>query len=310
MVKIAVIGLGHVGAHVAYTFVKDGVCDELVLIDTNESKVKSECQDLIDSAIFLPHRVNVHIGDYPELRDADLIVNATGKIALLIGNKDRVAELKFCVPNVRSYIPKIKASGFHGILINITNPCDIITREFSKGLGLPAGHVFGTGTGLDTARLISSLAAITGVSPKSIVGYMIGEHGNAQITPWSATAIGGVPFAQWSTNTPIDPDEVENKARMGGWVTFNGKNCTEYAIASTAVRDAYAVLHDEDLIVPASVGLNGAYGEEDVFAGVPCVIGAGGVKKIIELNLTAAEKEKFHGCCEAIRKNMRLADSL
>ena len=311
-VKMAVIGLGHVGAHVAWMIVKEGLADELVLIDSNEAKAKSERQDYVDAAIYLPHKVKITVGDYSDLGDADVIINSTGKITLLIGSNNRDSELNYCVPNVRTYIPKIKASGFHGILINITNPCDVITREFAKGLGLPKGHVFGTGTGLDSARLISSLADQTGVSPKSITAYMIGEHGNAQSAAWSAVSFNGKPLKELEDRPEFsfDHDALQKKAVMGGWVTFSGKHCTEYAIAATAVRDAYAVLHDEKLIVPASMELDGEYGEKDVFAGVPCVLGKDGVEEVLELNLSEEEKAKFHDCCESIRKNFAKADAL
>lgn len=313
-VQIAVIGLGHVGAHVAYTLIRDGVCDVLQLIDANEDKVKSERQDFMDCQQFLPHRTNVVVADFPDLKDTDIIINATGKITLLIENMNRDDELRYCVPNVRSYIPKIKASGFHGVLINITNPCDIITREFAKGLDLPKGHVFGTGTGLDTARLISVLHEKTGFSARSITGFMIGEHGNAQFCPWSAVSIGSQKLLEMrESDDPrfqFDLDSVTNAAVQNAWVTFSGKNCTEYAIASTAVRDAEAVLHDEKIIVPASIGLDGEYGEKDVFAGVPCIVGKCGVEEIVELPLLDEEKEKFHECCDRIRENIALADTL
>ena len=90
----------------------------------------------------------------------------------------------------------------------------------------------------------------------------------------------------------------------GGCVTFSGKYCTEYGIATTAARMAYAVLHDEKVILPASAELTGEYGEAGLFAGVPCVIGASGVEEVVELPLTDEEKATFHACCEGIRHNM------
>ena len=87
-------------------------------------------------------------------------------------------------------------------------------------------------------------------------------------------------------------------------MTFSGKFCTEYGIATTAARMAHIVLHDEKAIMPASMELCGEYGESGLFAGVPCVIGASGVEEVVELPLTAEEKETFHQCCEGIRHNM------
>lgn len=308
MVKIGVIGIGHVGSHVLYTLALKGVADEIVLIDENEAKAKSEAQDLFDAALYLPHKTKVYVGDFKDLRDCDVIVHAAGKITLLRESKNRDAELNFTVPMVRSYIPKIKDSGFHGIFINITNPCDVITREFDKGLGLAKGHAFGTGTGLDTARLVSQLEMATGVNAKSIDAYMIGEHGNSQMCAWSNVHLGGVSLADSEFN--LDTKDVQYKAAQGGWVTFSGKYCTEYAIASCAVNDVLCVLHDEKKIIPASVELNGEYNQNDVYAGVPCVIGKNGVEKIVELKLTKEENEEFQSCCDSIRLNIEKAKKL
>ena len=304
---VGVVGLGHVGAHVAYSLAIQGIADELILVDLKDQKLASEVQDLRDSVAYMPHRVSVRAGDFSGLGECDVIVNSVGKIDLLRGNTDRVAEMKFTVPAVRSYVQKIKDSGFNGVLINITNPCDIVTRELALGVGLPRGRVFGTGTGLDTARLLSALARQTGVDHKSITCYMLGEHGNQQFAPWSCVSFRGVPLDVWAEKDErfrFDREALQKESINGGWVTFVGKFCTEYGIATTAARMVHIVLHDEKVIMPASAELDGEYGEKGLFAGVPCVIGANGVEQVLELPLTDAEKATFHECCEGIRTNM------
>ena len=117
----------------------------------------------------------------------------------------------------------------------------------------------------------------------------------------------GVPLDEWAKTDErfrFDRDALQKESIGGGWVTFSGKFCTEYGIATTAARMAYAVLHDEKVILPASTELCGEYGEEGLFAGVPCVIGENGVEQVVELPLTADEKASFHACCEGIRHNM------
>ena len=303
-----IIGLGHVGAHVASALTMQGITDELILVDLNHSKRDSEVQDLRDSAAYLPHRVTVRPGEFEDLKDCDVIVNCVGKIELLFSTHDRVTEMDFTIPAVRSYADKIKASGFDGVLINITNPCDIVTRELALHLGLPKGRVFGTGTGLDTSRLLSALARQTGIDHKSITCYMLGEHGNQQFAPWSCVSFRGKPLDDWAKTDPrfrFDRDALQKESIGGGWVTFSGKSCTEYGIAATAARMVHIVLHDEKAIMPASAELCGEYGESGLFAGVPCVIGAQGVEEVIELPLTDEEKEKFHSCCNGIKENMK-----
>ncbi len=305
--KVGVVGIGHVGAHVAYTLALEGIADELVLVDMNEQKVTSEVQDLRDAAAYLPHRVTVNAGDFSDLGDCDVIVNSVGKIDLLRKVHNRVTEMDFTIPAVRSYVDKIKASGFDGVVVNITNPCDIVTREIAMGLGLPRGRVFGTGTGLDTSRLLSALARQTGVDHKSITCYMMGEHGNDQFAPWSCVSFRGMPLDQWAKTDErfrFDREALQKESIGGGWVTFAGKFCTEYGIAATAARMVHIVLHDEKAIMPASAELRGEYGETGLFVGVPCVIGKNGVEQVVELPLTDEELARFHACCDGGRQNM------
>ena len=167
--------------------------------------------------------------------------------------------------------------------------------------------MFGTGTGLDTSRLLSALARQTGIDHKSITAYMMGEHGNAQFAPWSCVSFRGKPLDDWAKTDQrfrFDREALQKESIDGGWVTFAGKFCTEYGIATTAARMVSIVLHDEKAVMPASAELDGEYGERGLFVGVPCVIGRDGVEQVVELPLTAEEKAKFHDCCEGVRRNM------
>ena len=149
-VKIGIIGIGNVGSHVLYTLALQGLADEFVLIDINEKKAAADRQDTFDSAMFLPHKVKITVAHIAEndaaegenheaaqaaaagpdgfalLRDCDIIINSVGQIDLLRVGHDRFTELKFNIPAVRSYAKRLAASGFDGILVNISNPCDVI----------------------------------------------------------------------------------------------------------------------------------------------------------------------------------------
>lgn len=310
--KVAVIGQGHVGAHVAYSLAIQGIVDELVLVDLNEKKVASEVQDLRDAVMYMPHHVKISGGTYGDLGDCDVIVNAIGDIKLC-ATGNRVDEMVYTVAQVRTYVDKVMASGFNGIIINITNPCDVITDLIWKLSGLPKGRVFGTGTGLDTSRLVAQLSLQTGVDHNSISAYMIGEHGASQMAAWSCVSFGGVPLSvleQADAKYAFDKPDLQKKAIGGGWVTYSGKGCTEYGICSTAARMVRVVLHDEKKIMPASMLLEGEYGEKDVFVGVPCLIGKDGIEKVLELPLTAEEKAEFHKCCEDVRNNIEKAKAM
>lgn len=303
---VGVIGIGNVGSHVALLLGMMGIADTVRLCDLNEAKVISERQDLMDAVKFMPHTVNYVISSYADLKDCDVIVNSVGNIKILTnGNCDRDDEMGYTVAQVADLVPKVMAGGFHGYVVNITNPCDVITKLISELSGLPKGHVLGTGTGLDTSRLVSALAQQTGIAHKSITAFMMGEHGNAQMTPWSLVRFGGQSLSELKGKAPynFDTEEMKNRAIKGGWITMQGKQCTEFGIGATAATIVGTILRGKNEIMPVSAPLDGEYGETGIFAGCPAVVGANGVEKVIEYKMTDDEMTAFKKCCQTIRDN-------
>lgn len=135
---------------------------------------------------------------------------------------------------------------------------------------------------------------------------MIGEHGSNQIAPASAISFNGLSLSDFEKIQKIDFDllEIEKDAKEGGWITYNGKFCTEYAIALTAARLVRYIRYDEKAIVPVSAPLDGEYKESGLFVGVPAIVGRNGIEKVIEIPLSDADKKRFHDCCESIRGNL------
>ena len=306
---VGVVGLGHVGAHVAFCLGMMGIADEILLCDLNEAKAISECQDLNDAVMYMPNHSVYKRADYAGLKDCDIIVNAVGDITLCAtGNRDD--ELENSVRQVADYIPKVMAGGFHGIFVSITNPCDVIAHLIAKLSGLPRGKVLGTGTLLDSSRLIHAISDQTGLDSRGFFAFMLGEHGASQIVPWSVINFYGKPLTDMEEDPRFvfDKDKVQETAIKGGWVTYSGKFCTEYGIASAAATLVRTILHDEKRILPCSVELDGEYGEHDVFVGVPALIGIGGVEEVMEYKFTDEEMQKFKTCLGAIHKNIEKAD--
>lgn len=310
-VTIGVLGAGHVGAHVAYALGMMGVADVVKICDPKEAKVISERQDLMDAVYFMPHRVDYQIAKYEDLADCDIIINAVGDITLCAtGSRDD--EMNYTVRQVAETIPKVMAGGFNGFFINITNPCDVVTHLIAKKSGLPKGRVFGTGTLLDSSRLISAIAQQTGIEHHSFNAFMMGEHGDRQMIPWSLVNFRGKPLAQMEKDPrfQFDKEAVRHQTIRAGWVTYSGKFCTEYGICSAAVTLAKAVLHDERKIFPCSCPLDGEYGEKDIFCGVPALIGKNGVEEVMECDLPADELAEFKACCDTVRANIERAKAL
>lgn len=254
--KIGVVGQGHVGAHVANSLLMQGIADELYLCDINETKVTSEVQDLRDSLSFVPYNTKIVncYDHYEELACCDVIVNAAGKVALAAGNRD--GELFFTTDAARTFAKRIVDAGFDGIFVSISNPCDVVCTELWHLTGYDPKKIIGSGCGLDSARLRTEISKKVGVSPKSIDAYMIGEHGFSQLAAFKAATVAGKSLNELQAENPdkyaFDHMEIEELARKGGYVTYQGKQCTEYAVANSAARVCAAVLHNEHAVLSAS----------------------------------------------------------
>lgn len=306
--KIGVVGMGHVGAHVAHNLLMQGVADELYLSDINEKKLVSEVQDLNDAMSFYPHACKiVNCGaEYERLAGCDVIVNAAGKVTLSSGDRD--GELFFTTDAARTFAKRVADAGFQGVWVSISNPCDVVCTEIQHLTGCDPKRVIGSGTALDSARVRYAVSRQVGLDQRSCNAYMLGEHGFSQFVAWSNVNFGGKPLAELAEEQPerfgFDQDKVENDARMGGYLTYEGKQCTEYAVSLAAVRLVQAVVSNEHYVTACSTLMNGQYGETGCYASLPCVVGADGVEEVFELSMTDGEVEKFHKSCGHIKDNI------
>ena len=286
--KVAIIGMGNVGAAVAHGLIAQGAFDDYVLIDTNEDKVRADALDFQDAAANLNHHSNITVNDYEALADADVLISALGNIKLQDNpNADRFAELPFTSKEVIDISEKIKSVGFRGVLIAITNPVDVVTSLFQHYTGLPKERVIGTGTLLDTARMKRAVGVRFGVDPRSVYGYNLGEHGNSQFTAWSQVRVKGQPIHTLTSEKVLE--EIATEAMKGGHTVFYGKKYTSYGIASAAIRLALAVVSDAHEELP----ITNYYAPLDTYLSYPAIIGRNGVIEQVKLSLTDEEEAKL-----------------
>ena len=141
---------------------------------------------------------------------------------------------------------------------------------------------------------------------------MMGEHGNSQFAPWSQVNFYGQTLDQIESQLGVKLDRaaIQEKAIQGGWLTLSGKGCTEYGIASAAATLVRTILHDEKRIISCSVELDGQYGEHDIYIGVPAIIGANGVEKVLDYELSEDEKATFKTCIAKVRSNIEKANAI
>lgn len=306
--KVGIIGMGHVGAHVANSLLLQGIANELYFVGAHDQKVISEAQDLQDSISFVPYNTRIVncSNRYEDLAECDVIVNCVGNIAQAAESRD--GELFDTTASTRTFAEQIVGAGFDGVLVSVSNPCDVVCTAIWRLTGYDSNKIIGTGCGLDSARLRSEISKVTGVSPKSVHAHVIGEHGATQVAAWKSAVIAGKTIAELSAQNPerygFDQAEVEDRARKGGYVTYAGKGCTEYAVANCTARLCAAILHNEHAVISASTLMRGQYGEEGVFASLPCLVGATGIEQVFDPELSEDEERRFHESCSHIRENV------
>lgn len=300
--KIAVIGMGHVGSTAAHYIVANGFADELVLIDKNEDKVKSDALDFEDAMANLPVHTDIKVNDYSELKDTDVIISALGNIKLQDNpDADRFAELPFTRKAVSQVAQDIKKSGFHGLMVVITNPVDVITSMYQQITGLPKNHVIGTGTLLDSARMKRAVAHQLHVDPRSVDGYNLGEHGNSQFTAWSTVRVLDTPITELAKTEGLNLDKLDEEARMGGWTVFKGKKYTSYGVATAAVHLTNTILSNALTEMPVS-NYRQEYG---IYLSYPAIVGRDGIVKQAQLKLTDDELKKLQRSADFIQEKYK-----
>lgn len=305
--KIVIIGAGHVGSHCAYALAIQGICEEIVLLDIDKVKAESHAMDIADSVCFLGSSVTIRTGDYEDCKDADIIVISAG-VPRLPGQTrlDTLGASLECMKEILTHLKKIEIPG---IIITISNPADIIADYIRKGTGLPKNRVFSTGTSLDTARMRRTVGDMCKVDPHSVVGFVLGEHGDSSMIPFSHLTIFGKDYRELKQEDAkrygsFSEEKILERTHLRGMDIINGKGSTEFGIGYVLADMAKAVLLNEHRVLPASALLEGEYGQTAVHAGVPCVIGRNGIEQIIELKLTEEEQMQFAASCDIIRKYM------
>ncbi|OTA44510.1 L-lactate dehydrogenase [Limosilactobacillus reuteri] len=300
--KVAVVGMGHVGATVAHYLVAGGFVDDLALFDTNEAKVQADALDLRDAMANLPYHTNLTVNDESQLRDCDVVVSALGKSKLVdTPDHDRFAEFKFTRTQVPLVAKMLVDNGFHGKLVDVTNPCDVITSMYQKLTGLPKEHVMGTGTLLDSARMRARVGEALKVDSRSVVGFNLGEHGNSQFTAWSTVRVLGKPVTELAKERGLKLSELEERARQGGYLVYQGKKYTNYGVATAAVWLTNALLNDARTEMPVS-----NYREEyGTYLSYPAVVGRDGVVEQLHLDLTPEEEAKLATSATYIKERLK-----
>lgn len=305
--KVAVVGVGSVGAATAFSLMSSGVASELVLVDIDEEKAEGERMDLSHGAYFTPP-VDITTGDYEDCWDADVVVVTAGtnqrpgetRLDLLERNAGIFEEM----------IPQItEGLADDSILLVVTNPVDVLSYVSWAVSDLPAERVIGSGTVLDTSRFRHVLSRECDVDPKNVHGYVVGEHGDSEVMLWSSTNVAGVPYETYAEShcgglSDRGRAEIEREVREAAYEIIERKGATNYAIALATTEIVEAVLRDENSILTVSTLLEGEYGIEDVYASVPCVVNRDGIRNVVEHDLPEPEQRALEESAGVLAENL------
>lgn len=305
--KIVLVGTGMVGMSYAYALLNQNLCDELVLIDIDKKRAGGEAMDLNHGVAFSGGNMEIYAGEYADCRDADLLVLTAG-----LPQKEGQSRLDLLKENrkvFQSILEPILASGFQGIFLVATNPVDIMARIVYDISGFSPERIVGTGTALDTARLRYLLGEEFCIDPRNMHAYVMGEHGDSEFVPWSQAMMATKPIFDLCSETEGCHFqrllEIEEEVRMAAYKIIEAKRATYYGIGMAMARITKAIFGDENSVLTVSAFLRGEYGEQGVFIGIPCVVNRGGVNRIVELSLSAEEKQRLHLSCETLDQTYR-----
>lgn len=305
--KAVIIGAGRVGSHAALCLMFQHLVNEIVFLDVNPEAAAAQAGDLNDLASGLGDNFVIRVGNYSDCKDAHFVILTAGRSRR--PGESRLQMLDGTVKILEGIVGPLRDSGFHGIVISVSNPCDVVTEYLFRNLGLPRSQVFGTGTLLDSARLRRALSEIIGVNSKQIQAICMGEHGDSSFIPTSHISVQGIDLREYLSLThmnsaSLDIADVKRRVRESGSAIVSGKGCTEFGIGSVVASIVTAILHNDRVVMPLSVHLDGEYGESGICAGVPCVLGNQGIEHVLEIDLSYDERRAMRKSCDIIRENV------
>ena len=311
--KIALIGAGNIGGTLAHLIGLKELGD-VVLFDVFGGVAAGKALDIMQSGPVEGFDAHMSGGsDYQAIAGADVVIVTAGfprtpgmsRDDLIGKNAGVIAEV---ADGIKTHCPD-------AFVICITNPLDAMVWVMKEKTGLPANRVVGMAGVLDSSRFRLFLAQEFGVSVEDVTAFVLGGHGDTMVPLTRYSAVAGVPVPDlvkmgWSTQAKIDA--IVQRTRDGGGeiVKLLERGSAFYAPAASAVAMAESYLKDKKRVLPCAALLNGEYGMKDLYVGVPVVIGAGGIERIVQVELNAAEKVAFEQSCAAVRELVEAAKKL
>ncbi len=301
--KITVVGAGNVGATTACKLAEKDLANEIVLIDIVEGTPQGKALDLWESAPIEGFDCRcTGTNSWDDTAGSDLVVVTAGLPRKPGMSRDDLLEKNTEI--VKSVAEQIRRVSPKAIVIVVSNPLDVMTWVARKVTGFEPARVFGMAGVLDTARYRSFIALHLGVSVRDISAMVLGGHGDSMVPLPRYTTVSGIPLSELMYEADIQA--IIQRTRDGGAeiVKLLKTGSAFYAPAAAAVEMAESVIKDKKRVLPCACHLDGQYGLHDVYVGVPARLGSSGVEEVIELELSATEKEALARSAKDVRSNI------
>ena len=298
--KVTVVGAGNVGATVAHRLVDQELAD-VVLIDILEGIPQGKGLDLLEAGPVEAYDVFIKgTNDYKDTANSDIVIITAGFPRKPGMSRDELVNKNYEV--VKSTVEQVVKYSPNSMLIVVTNPLDAMTQVAYRVSGFSKNRVMGMAGVLDSARMRSFIALELGVSVENTHAFVLGGHGDTMVPLARYSTVAGIPITELMTEEQIA--RIVKRTRDGGIEIVNllKAGSAYYAPSAAAVEMVDAIINDRKKILPCSVYLEGEYGINGLFVGVPVKLGARGVEQVIEIKLTAEESAALKKSAEAVRE--------
>lgn len=307
--KVTVVGAGNVGATCADVLAHREIANEIVLVDIKEGFAEGKALDIWETSPInlYDSRTVGSTNDYERTRDSEVVVITSGLPRKPgMSRDDLIATnagiVKSVTENVIKYSPNAK-------IVIVSNPLDVMTYQAFQTAGVDSSRVFGMAGILDTARYRSFLAMELNVSPKDIQAVLMGGHGDTMVPLPRYTTVGGIPVTELISKEKLEAIVDRTKVGGGEIVKLLGTSAW-YAPGAAAAQMVEAIVRDQKRVFPVCALLNGEYGMNGIYLGVPVILGKQGIERIIELDLNTEERALLEESAGHVRDVMKVLDDM
>jgi malate dehydrogenase len=309
MNKITIIGAGNVGATVANVIAHKELAKEVVLVDIKEGMAEGKALDIWQTSSInnFNSRVVGSTNDYLKTRGSSIVVITSGLPRKPGMDRDDLVRTNAVI--VKDVTEKVIKYSPEAIIIVVSNPLDVMTYVAYKAANKLSTKVFGMAGILDSGRYKAFLAEALNVSPKDIHALLLGGHGDSMVPLPSYTSVSGIPVTQLLDKETID--KIVERTRKGGGELVNLMGTSAwYAPGASAAAMVEAIVDDQNRIFPVCALLNGEFGLDNVYLGVPVILGKHGIERIIEIDLNQEEKRMLHESANSVKETIKIVDEM